>query len=81
MKNRHSNKYCSDFVIIVPTLYIFFPITVQIFERMCMALGGRVAESLVFNRVTTGAQNDLDKVTKMAYAQVWLVLSYFSRWY
>ncbi|KAK7082764.1 Paraplegin [Halocaridina rubra] len=42
----------------------------QIFERMCMALGGRVAESLVFNRVTTGAQNDLEKVTKMAYAQV-----------
>lgn len=42
----------------------------QLFERMCMALGGRVAESLVFNRVTTGAQNDLDKVTKMAYAQV-----------
>lgn len=35
-----------------------------------MALGGRVAESLVFNRVTTGAQNDLEKVTKMAYAQV-----------
>lgn len=35
-----------------------------------MALGGRVAESVVFNRVTTGAQNDLDKVTKMAYAQV-----------
>lgn len=42
----------------------------EIFERMCMALGGRVAESLVFNRVTTGAQNDLEKVTKMAYAQV-----------
>lgn len=42
----------------------------QIFQRMCMALGGRVAESLVFNRVTTGAQNDLEKVTKMAYAQV-----------
>lgn len=36
-----------------------------------MALGGRVAESLVFNRVTTGAQNDLEKVTKMAYAQVY----------
>lgn len=44
----------------------------QIFERMCMALGGRVAESLVFNKVTTGAQNDLEKVTKMAYAQVGL---------
>lgn len=37
---------------------------------MCMTLGGRVAESLMFNKVTTGAQNDLEKVTKMAYAQV-----------
>jgi spastic paraplegia protein 7 len=35
-----------------------------------MALGGRVAESITFNRVTTGAQNDLEKVTKMAYAQI-----------
>ncbi|XP_050691360.1 paraplegin-like [Eriocheir sinensis] len=42
----------------------------ELFEKMCMALGGRVAESLVFNRVTTGAQNDLEKVTKMAYAMV-----------
>ena len=39
-------------------------------HRMCMALGGRVAESLTFNRVTTGAQNDLEKVTKMAYSQI-----------
>merc|ERR1719369_709690 len=39
-------------------------------DRMCMALGGRVAESLTFNRITTGAQNDLEKVTKMAYAQI-----------
>lgn len=37
---------------------------------MCMTLGGRVAESLTFNRITTGAQNDLQKVTKMAYAQI-----------
>jgi spastic paraplegia 7 len=37
---------------------------------MCMALGGRVAESLTFNKITTGAQNDLQKVTKMAFAQV-----------
>ena len=35
-----------------------------------MALGGRCAEALVFDRVTTGAQNDLEKVTKLAYAQV-----------
>jgi len=42
----------------------------QFMDRMCMALGGRVAESLTFNKVTTGAQNDLEKVTKMAYAQI-----------
>ncbi|GLV42688.1 Paraplegin [Carabus blaptoides fortunei] len=42
----------------------------ELFERMCMILGGRVAESLTFNKITTGAQNDLEKVSKMAYAQV-----------
>lgn len=42
----------------------------EIMDRMCMALGGRVAESLTFNKVTTGAQNDLEKVTKMAYSQI-----------
>lgn len=42
----------------------------ELLERMCMALGGRVAESLIFNKVTTGAQDDLKKVTKMAYAQI-----------
>lgn len=35
-----------------------------------MALGGRAAENLIFNQITTGAQNDLEKVTKIAYAQV-----------
>merc|ERR1712083_275290 len=42
----------------------------EFMDRMCMALGGRVAESLTFNKITTGAQSDLDKVTKMAYAQI-----------
>jgi AFG3 family protein len=37
-------------------------------DRMCMALGGRAAEALFFNRITTGASDDLDKVTQMAYA-------------
>ncbi len=36
-----------------------------------MTLGGRVAESLIFNSITTGAQDDLQKVTKMAYSQVY----------
>ncbi|CAK1588033.1 unnamed protein product [Parnassius mnemosyne] len=42
----------------------------ELFDRMCMALGGRAAEAITFNSVTSGAQNDLDKVTKIAYAQV-----------
>jgi len=37
-------------------------------DRMCMALGGRVSEELNFGRITTGAADDLDKVTQMAYA-------------
>lgn len=37
---------------------------------MCMALGGRAAEAVTFNSITSGAQNDLEKVTKIAYAQV-----------
>jgi len=39
-------------------------------DRMTMALGGRVAEQIVFDRITTGAQNDLERITKMAYAMV-----------
>lgn len=37
---------------------------------MCMTLGGRAAEKVFFNSITTGAQDDLSKITKMAYAQV-----------
>lgn len=42
----------------------------QLDDKMCMTLGGRAAEALTFDRITTGAQNDLEKVTKIAYAQV-----------
>ncbi|KAF9303888.1 AAA ATPase afg3 [Mortierella antarctica] len=44
--------------------------TQQLMDRMCMTLGGRVSEHIFFNTITTGAQDDLQKVTKMAYAQV-----------
>ena len=44
--------------------------TEALMDRMTMALGGRVAEQLVLDRVTTGAQNDLERITKMAYAMV-----------
>ncbi|HET6567637.1 MAG TPA: ATP-dependent zinc metalloprotease FtsH [Rhodothermales bacterium] len=39
-------------------------------DRMTMAMGGRVAEELIFGRISTGAQNDLERITKMAYAMV-----------
>lgn len=35
-----------------------------------MTFGGRAAEKLVFGRISTGAQNDLDQVTKMAYSMI-----------
>ncbi|KAM4744540.1 mitochondrial inner membrane m-AAA protease component AFG3L1-like [Anableps anableps] len=42
----------------------------QLFDRMCMMLGGRVAEQVFFQRISTGAQEDLRKVTQTAYEQV-----------
>ncbi|OTF72720.1 paraplegin-like protein [Euroglyphus maynei] len=42
----------------------------ELYERMCMALGGRVAEALTFNHVSSGAQDDLNKVTKLAYTKI-----------
>jgi AFG3 family protein len=42
----------------------------QLFDRMCMTLGGRVSEEIFFNRITTGAQDDLRKITESAYSQV-----------
>lgn len=42
----------------------------QLLDRMCVMLGGRVAEQVFFRQVTTGAQDDLRKVTQSAYAQV-----------
>ncbi len=39
-------------------------------DRMVMAMGGRVAEEIIFGQISTGAQNDLERITKMAYAMV-----------
>ncbi len=44
--------------------------TEQLVDRICMALGGRAAEELIFGRITTGAQSDLETITKMAYSMV-----------
>lgn len=42
----------------------------QLFDMTCMTLGGRAAEQVLIGKISTGAQNDLEKVTKMTYAQV-----------
>ncbi|XP_057513974.1 ATP-dependent zinc metalloprotease FTSH 8, mitochondrial-like [Actinidia eriantha] len=42
----------------------------QLFDVTCMTLGGRAAEQVLLGKISTGAQNDLEKVTKMTYAQV-----------
>ncbi|PHT36303.1 ATP-dependent zinc metalloprotease FTSH 3, mitochondrial [Capsicum baccatum] len=42
----------------------------QLFDMTCMTLGGRAAEQVLIGKISTGAQDDLEKVTKMTYAQV-----------
>jgi len=47
--------------------------TEQLLDEMCSALGGRASEEINFDKISTGALNDLERVTKQAYAMV----SYF----
>ncbi|WP_082063395.1 ATP-dependent zinc metalloprotease FtsH [Draconibacterium sediminis] len=42
----------------------------QLLDEMASALGGRAAEEIIFGKISSGAQNDLEKVTKQAYAMV-----------
>lgn len=42
----------------------------QLLDQMCLTLGGRVAEKLIFGQISTGAQDDLDRVTNMAFSQI-----------
>ena len=42
----------------------------QIRDMMCMTLGGRAAEEIMIGKISTGAQNDLERITRMAYSQV-----------
>ena len=42
----------------------------QMLDEMCAALGGRAAEKVIFNEISTGALSDLEKVTKQARAMV-----------
>jgi len=42
----------------------------ELLARICGLLGGRIAEKIIFNEISTGAQNDLEKVTSIAYNMV-----------
>ena len=42
----------------------------QMLDEMCATLGGRAAEKVIFNKISTGALSDLEKVTKQARAMV-----------
>ncbi len=42
----------------------------QMFDEITAALGGRASEEIIFGKISTGALNDLEKVTKQAYAMV-----------
>jgi cell division protease FtsH len=44
--------------------------TEQILDEMCATMGGRAAEKVIFNKISTGALSDLEKVTKQAKAMV-----------
>ena len=44
--------------------------TEQLMDEMCMTLGGRAAEELVFGKISTGALSDLERITKVAYSIV-----------
>lgn len=44
--------------------------TEQLTDEMCMTFGGRAAEEIVFNKISTGALSDLERITKMAYSMV-----------
>jgi len=44
--------------------------TDQLIDQICMTLGGRASEDIFFDKISTGAQNDLQQITRIAYAMV-----------
>lgn len=48
----------------------FLMTTEELDDKICGLLGGRVAEEIIFGKISTGAQNDLERITKMAFAMV-----------
>jgi cell division protease FtsH len=48
----------------------FLYTTEQLMDDMCMTMGGRVAEDIIFNKISTGALSDLEHITRIAYGMV-----------
>ena len=44
--------------------------TDQLSDQICMTLGGRAAEEIFFGKISTGASNDLQQITKIAYSMI-----------
>jgi cell division protease FtsH len=44
--------------------------TDQLMDQICMTLGGRASEDIFFEKISTGAQNDLQQITRIAYSMV-----------
>ena len=42
----------------------------QLMDQICMTLGGRASEEIFFGKISTGAQNDLQQITRIAYSMV-----------
>jgi cell division protease FtsH len=54
----------------LPTEDRYMMTKVELIERICVFLGGRIAEEIIFNDVSTGAQNDLEKASDIARRMV-----------
>ncbi|MCC5914903.1 MAG: ATP-dependent zinc metalloprotease FtsH [Balneolaceae bacterium] len=48
----------------------FLMTTEELEDKICALLGGRVAEEIIFGKISTGAQNDLERITNLAFAMV-----------
>lgn len=54
------------YTLALPTEDRYFATRSELLDKICYALGGRVAEKIVLNEISTGAQNDLERVSAMA---------------
>ncbi len=62
--------YAGGYALMLPKEERFTSTKTELLERIAGLLGGRVAEDVVFNEITTGAHNDFEQATKIARAMV-----------